>query len=720
LAPEVVEAMLPFIYEDFGNPSSTHSFGVKAKQGVERARKQVAECINAGVDEIVFTGSGSESNNMAIKGVALAYREKGNHLITSTIEHPAVMEVMHYLEKNGFRVTYLSVDEYGLVDPEQVEQAITALTTLISIMHANNEVGTIEPIREITAIAHRHGVLMHSDAAQSLGKIPVNVQELGIDLLSIAGHKIYAPKGIGALFVRNGVKLEKIIHGAEHEMNRRAGTENVIEVAALGVACQLVLKHLPEYQQHFQKLRDLLEEGLLARYDNLRVNGHPSKRLPNTCNVSFKGLEANTILSELVDVAASAGAACHSDKVDVSPVIEAMQVPLEYAMGTIRFSVGRNTTEEEIKDALNEIEKVVNRLEPKGPTSMSEGRTEKIRLTQFTHGLGCACKLRPQLLEKVLQEMPAIEDAHVLVGTETGDDAAVYLINQETALVQTIDFFTPIVDDPYTFGSISAANSLSDIYAMGAKPIFALNIVGFPTNRLPISVLEEILRGAQDKAHEAGIPIIGGHTVDDLEPKFGLAVSGVVHPNKVITNSHSQPGDGLILTKPIGTGIISTALKQGFISDAQAQPAIKSMSSLNRTAAEAMQKVGVHACTDVTGFGLLGHLLGMMKGSKTSAIIEAKLVPIFERVLEQVTAGIIPGGTKNNFEFTAPFVGYSDKISQSMKMILNDAQTSGGLLIAVAREKEDELIRVLHQSGIVSATKIGTVMKLKEQIITIN
>ncbi len=720
LAPEVVEAMLPFIYEDFGNPSSAHYFGVKAKQGVERSRKQVAECINAQVDEIVFTGSGSEANNMAIKGVALAYREKGNHLITSSIEHPAVMEVMYYLEKNGFRVTYLPVDEYGLVDPGEIEKVITAQSILISIMHANNEVGTIEPIREITAIAHRHGVLMHSDAAQSLGKIPVNVQELGIDLLSIAGHKIYAPKGIGALYVRNGVKLEKIIHGAEHEMNRRAGTENVIEMAALGAACQLVSENLPEYQHHFQKLRDLLEEGLTARFANLRVNGHPSKRLPNTCNVGFKGLEANTILSELVNVAASAGAACHSDKVDVSPVIEAMQVPLEYAMGTIRFSVGRNTTEEEIKNALNEIEKVVIRLQPKGATFIPESRTEKIHLTQFTHGLGCACKLRPQLLEKVLQDMPVIKDAHVLIGTETGDDAAVYMINEETALVQTIDFFTPIVDDPFTFGSISAANSLSDIYAMGAKPIFALNIVGFPTNRLPISVLKEILRGAQDKAREAGIPIIGGHTVDDLEPKFGLAVSGVVHPDKVITNSHSEPGDVLILTKPIGTGIISTALKQGFISEAEAQPVIKSMSTLNRISAEAMQEVGVHACTDVTGFGLLGHLLGMMKGAKTSAIIEAGSVPVFDRVLEQVTAGIIPGGTKNNFEYTAPFVGYSDKISQSLKMILNDAQTSGGLLIAVAKEKGDDLLKLLHQNGIISATKIGTVVELKKQMIIIN
>jgi cysteine desulfurase len=369
---------------------------------------------------------------------------------------------------------------------------------------------------------------------------------------------------------------------------------------------------------------------------------------------------------------------------------------------------------------LDEIGKVVERLQPKESKVIPEIKSEKIRLTQYTHGLGCACKLRPQLLEKVLQDMSVIKDKRVLVGTETGDDAAVYLINEETALVQTIDFFTPIVDDPYTFGSISAANSLSDIYAMGAKPIFALNIVGFPTNRLPISVLEEILKGAQDKAREAGIPIIGGHTIDDLEPKFGLAVSGVVHPHKVITNSHSKPGDVLILTKPIGTGIISTALKQGLITEAQAHLAIESMLTLNRTAAEVMQKVDVHSCTDVTGFGLLGHLLGMMKGANTAAIIDAESVPIFEGVLEQVTAGTIPGGTKNNYDYTLPFVRYSDKISQSQKMILNDAQTSGGLLIAISEKEQNKLLKLLHQNGIISAVKIGYVAQSKKPLITVN
>jgi cysteine desulfurase len=720
LAAEVIHTMLTFMKEDFGNPSSTHYYGVKARQGVETARKSVADCIRARVDEIVFTGSGSEANNLAIKGAALANRHKGNHLITSAIEHPAVLVVMHYLENNGFQVTYLPVDQYGLVHPEELEKAITPGTILVSIMHANNEVGTIEPIQKLATLAHQHGVLMHTDAAQSIGKIRVNVQELGVDLLSIAGHKIYAPKGIGALYVRNGVNLEKIIHGAEHELNRRAGTENVIEIAGLGEACQLIIEHLPEYQQHMREMRDELEEGLKQRFDWVRVNGHPDIRLPNTCNVSFKGLEANTILSELVNVAASAGAACHSDRVDLSPVISAMGVPMEYAIGTIRFSVGRTTTKEEIGQALLEIEKVINRLVPGGKDEIKEERTEEIKLTRYTHGLGCACKLRPQLLEKILQDLPVRKDPKVLVGTETGDDAAVYQINAETALVQTIDFFTPIVDDPYTFGAISAANSLSDIYAMGAKPIFALNIVGFPTNRLPLSVLEEILQGGLDKAGEAGISIIGGHTVDDLEPKYGLAVSGIIHPDKIIKNSGARPGDVLILTKPIGTGIISTGLKQGVVSDKKAQLAIESMSTLNRRAAEVMQQVGVNACTDVTGFGLLGHLLGMMKGAKTKAVIHSEVIPFFEGILELVTAGIIPGGTKSNFEYTKPFIHYAGNISQAMKMILNDAQTSGGLLIALPEGKEQEFIQLLLKNGVSTAVKIGEVFKSDNPIIEVD
>ena len=357
--PQVAQAMLPFIHQDFGNPSSSHAFGVAARDGVEKARAQVSDLLGCEADELIFTSGGTESNNYAIKGVAGAYRHKGNHIITSSVEHPAVVEVCNYLQEKGYRVTFLPVDEFGLVDPGRVEDAITPETILITIMHANNEVGTIEPISEIAEIAHRHGALVHTDCAQSVGKIPVDVDALGVNLLSIAGHKLYAPKGIGALYIRTGVELEKLMHGANHENNRRAGTENVIEIVGLGEACGLIARNLPEYSAHMRKMRDRLEEGLNERLTNLRINGHREKRLPNTSSIGFKGLEANTILAELENVAASAGAACHSDRIDVSSVLEAMNVPLEYAMGTLRFSVGRFTTPPEIDRALDEITQVV-------------------------------------------------------------------------------------------------------------------------------------------------------------------------------------------------------------------------------------------------------------------------------------------------------------------------------------------------------------------------
>ena len=358
--PQVAEAMLPFIDRHFGNPSSSHSFGAAAKAAVDEAREQVAQMLGCQADEIIFTSGGTEANNFAIKGVAGAYRRKGNHIITSAVEHPAVLEVCRYLEQQGCEVTYLPVDQACLVDPQQVADAITSQTILVTIMHANNEVGTVEPIEEIAKIAHRKGVLLHTDCAQSAGKIPVRVDDLGADLITLAGHKLYAPKGIGVLYVKKGVELEKLIHGANHEMDRRAGTENVIQIAGLGKACDLVHRNLPEYSAHMGEMRDLLEAGLVDGFPTSRVNGHPKKRLPNTVSIGFKGLEANAIISRLNCVAASAGAACHSGQVDVSSVLEAMRAPIEYAMGTIRFSVGRCTTTEEIGIASQEVCRVLN------------------------------------------------------------------------------------------------------------------------------------------------------------------------------------------------------------------------------------------------------------------------------------------------------------------------------------------------------------------------
>ena len=362
--PQVAEAMLPYVHGLYGNPSSGHSFGIAARQGVDRARAQVASLLGCATPDLIFTSGGTEANNHAIKGVAFAHRERGDHIITSAIEHPAVTEVCRFLEGQGFRITFLPVDEFGLVDVAQLENALTDRTILVTIMHANNEVGTIEPIAQISELAHRHGALVHTDCAQTVGKIPVNVDDLGVDLLSIAGHKLYAPKGIGALYIRPGVTLEKLMHGANHEQNRRAGTENVIEMVGLGEACEIISRNLESYADHMRTMRDHLEGGLLASGADVRLNGHPTERLPNTASIAFRGMEADRILASLPTVAASAGAACHSDQVEVSHVLEAMGVPLEYAMGTLRFSTGRYTTKDEVDRAVTEVTAVVNEMSP--------------------------------------------------------------------------------------------------------------------------------------------------------------------------------------------------------------------------------------------------------------------------------------------------------------------------------------------------------------------
>ena len=708
----VAEAMLPYLYEHFGNPSSSHPYGVEARRAVEHARAQVAALLGCRPAEIIFTSGGSESNNTAIKGVAAAYRERGSHIITSAIEHPAVLEPCRWLESQGYHITYLPVDEYGMVDPADVERAITPETILVTIMHANNEVGTVQPIAAIATIAHRHGALMHTDAAQSVGKIPVRVDELGVDLLSVAGHKLYAPKGVGALYIRSGVRLVKFVHGADHEANRRAGTENVLGIVGLGQAAEIAGRDLERNMAHMRTMRDRLWAGLTRELDTpglLRLNGHPDERLPNTLSVGFRSIEANTLLAEIGEqVAASAGAACHADQVDVSTVLQAMQVPLEYAMGTVRFSVGRMTTAEEIDRAVEVVAAAVRRLQPEGPlVAPVLAEVGEIKLTHYTHGLGCACKLRPQELERVLAKLPLPTDPAVLVGVETSDDAAVYKLDDDLAIVQTVDFFTPIADDPYDFGAISAANSLSDIYAMGARPLFALNIVAFPSNRLPVEVLHRILQGALDKAAEAGVSVIGGHTVDDTEPKYGMAVTGVVHPKRVLTNAAARPGDQIVLTKPIGTGIIATAVKRGLADEATAQEAIALMAALNRDAAEAMVEVGVSACTDVTGFGLLGHLREMTAGAGVDAVVYADRVPVLGAAWTFAGAGVVPGGTRDNLAFVEPHVDWDEAISEVQKLILADAQTSGGLLIAVGRERLDALLAALAERGVVEAAHIG-------------
>jgi cysteine desulfurase len=353
-APEVIEAIRPYLEEHFGNPSSSHIYGTRARAAVADAREQVAALLGCHPDEVLFTSGGTESNNYAIRGIAHSRREAGNHLIASQVEHPAVIEVCRFLETEGFAVTYLPVDSAGMVDPVDVEAAITNKTILITIMHANNEVGTIEPIEEIATIARRHGIAVHTDAAQSAGKIPVKVGNLGVDLLSIAGHKLYAPKGIGALFAKKGLVMEKLLLGAGQERGRRAGTENVMQIVGLGKACEIAKRDLAGNRRKMQETREQLYNGLHERVPTIRLNGHPDKRLPNTLSVGFQGVDADRMLERVGDsVAASAGAACHSDSVSISAVLQAMHVPLEWARGTLRFSTGRNTTLNEITETVD-------------------------------------------------------------------------------------------------------------------------------------------------------------------------------------------------------------------------------------------------------------------------------------------------------------------------------------------------------------------------------
>ncbi len=358
LTPHVKSAMRPFLEENFGNPSSSHYYGRISKDAVTKARNQVAALLNTTPDEIIFTSGGTESNNIAIQGVARAYQDQGKHIIISAVEHPAVSEVCSYLAAQGYRITKLSVDHTGQVSPSDLTDALTSETILVSIMHANNEVGTIQPIKALAALAHQAGALFHTDAAQSAGKIPVAVNDLGVDMLSIAGHKLYAPKGVGALFIRRGISLEKITFGANHERNLRPGTENVLEIVGFGAAAEEAHLNLHNRVAHLKALRDRLHTGLESALPPgaTRLNGHPVERLPNTLNLSFKNIEANHLLDHIMDsVTASAGAACHADHIDISSVLKAMNVPLKWAKGALRFSVGTMTTDKEIDQAIQII-----------------------------------------------------------------------------------------------------------------------------------------------------------------------------------------------------------------------------------------------------------------------------------------------------------------------------------------------------------------------------
>lgn len=351
----VAEEMQPYLTGIFGNPSSGHAQGRAARRAIDRARDRVAGLLGARAGNIVFTSGGTESNNHAIRGAALSRADRGRHIVTSAVEHPAVTAVCKYLESRGFTTTYVPVDPTGRIDPAAVAEAFTAETVLVSLMHANNEVGTIQPVAEVAALARERGILSHSDCAQSTGKIPVRMDRLGVDMLSVAGHKLYGPKGVGALCLRDELVLPPLMYGAGHEAGRRPGTENLLGVVGLGMACELALSGSGEEPLRLASLRDRLEAGLLEAFPAARVHGDPQRRLPNTSSIAFPGRDAAAIMAAMPEVAVSAGAACHDGTTVCSPVLQAMGVESDLAAGTLRFSVGRMTTPEEIDRAVPRI-----------------------------------------------------------------------------------------------------------------------------------------------------------------------------------------------------------------------------------------------------------------------------------------------------------------------------------------------------------------------------
>ena len=364
LREEVLEAMLPYLREEFGNASSPHSFGRGARKAVEAAREKVAVALGAQPREIIFTGCGTEADNQAIKGVAFANRGKGDHLITSRVEHKAVLETCQYLEKQGFRATYLPVDEVGLVSPADVAAAITDRTLLVSVMFANNEVGTIQPIAEIAQVCREKGVYLHTDAIQAVGKLPLDVHQLGLDLLSLSAHKFYGPKGVGVLYVRKGVKIDPLLHGGHQEWGQRAATENVAGIVGLGRAIELRLDEMDAEATRLAALRDRLYEGLVGRIDHIHLNGHPTRRLPGTLDVSFEYVEGEGIIMglDMAGVAVSSGSACTSGSLEPSHVLLAMGIHPAVAQGSIRFSLGRENTEADVDTVIETLPPIVERL----------------------------------------------------------------------------------------------------------------------------------------------------------------------------------------------------------------------------------------------------------------------------------------------------------------------------------------------------------------------
>ena len=774
---EVRKAMEPYLNIYFGNPSSSHKYGIQTKKGIFKARQQISKMLNCSSNEIIITSGASESNNLADKGIINYYFHNNNKperisVITSTIEHPSVQEVFPYLKsiyKDNLDIKLIPCDSKGIIDLKIFKNKMEKNTLLVSIMLANNETGCVQPIKEICKYAKEINpeCIVHTDASQALGKIPVDVQDLGVDLLTVAGHKIYGPKGIGALYIKNGIekKMEKIMHGASHENNMRAGTENVLEIVGLGQACELITRDLIKRMRQFMLTRNIIykiisEEIPKNNYIlqgpeidyNIDINKlkdeelleliKKERRLTNTLYISFPGIEANLILDKLSDkIACSAGAACHSEGVTMSHVLQAMKVSPEVAMGTLRISTGILTTEKESEEGAKYIVEVVKQLMPKNKKEennlMSFGKEDEeinnCRLTKNTHGMGCGCKISPKLLQEVLSSLPMqksiLNDKNILVDNKSFDDASVYDLTsfnkdkKELALVSTLDFFTPICDNPYDFGSISCSNALSDIYAMGAKPINALSIVAFPVTLMSNIILKEILRGAQDKADEAECPILGGHSIDDNEPKFGLSVNGLVDKNNIWKNNNIKEGDYIIMTKKLGTGIIMTSLKKDMVNknDKCVIDAIETMKFLNKYHCELVldNNIKIDACTDITGFGLLGHLSECLSGDNNKSLHAEinynKIVFINDKIKELSEMGMSPGGAKSNLAYVEGKVLYDKNMNENEKLLINDPQTSGGLLMFMKEEEKNKFINLCSDKKL-DCFVIGKIYKKNEKI----
>lgn len=722
---EVGKAMIPYLTGTFGNPSSSHIFGKEQKSAVLKSREQVSELLNCDISEIIFTSGGTESNNFALRGVFHALKEKypnKNHVVTSAIEHPSIKEVCKYLKSEfGLKVTFVGVDKFGVLNLKELEEVVTENTLIVSIMHANNEVGTIQPIREVVDMCKKKGVLVHCDAAQSCGKVKIDVQEMGVDLLSLCSHKFYGPPGIGILYIREGTPIERMIHGATHERQLRAGTENVIHIVGIGKACELARIELDERAKKmkenveilFETIKSELKKDEKTKKIEYVLNGHPTKKIPNTLSISFPGVEATEVLEHMEKyVAASAGAACHADSVTVSETLLAMGVEEKVSLGTLRLTVGIFTTKEDVLKAGKIIARTVRELS--NPSMASA-------VTSSEFGMGCGCKLSPVQLETVLSQLDPVTDPRVLTKDSKYEDSGVFKVNDEVAVVQSTDFFTPMIDDPYVFGKIASANALSDLYCMGAVPVTAMNIACFPIKTMDLNVLKEILRGAQDKCKEANVSVIGGHTIVDHEIKFGQAVTGICHPEKYWDNSRAEVGDILYMTKGIGTALLSQGIRDGLVTEKDVIQTLKdTMEYLNKYPADILMEFseGVHAVTDITGFGLIGHLMEILITSKVDAELVATKVPLIHKKVKALASLINPHGTDNNFKYVECHVSYQEGMSNVLKKVLNDPQTNGGLIFSVSPKIKEEVEKKFAEKKVM-CIEVGKVIKKGSGIVNV-